>query len=61
VGIWVIVCVQKPSHHFLRTFRPLRMFAIVFRGSLSETAVFILSAMADQRKYLPHWLHYQFM
>jgi len=23
VGIWVIVCVQKPSHHILQTFRPL--------------------------------------
>jgi len=26
VGIWVIVCFQKPSHHFLQTLRPLRMF-----------------------------------
>jgi len=26
VGIWVIVCIQKPSHHVLQTFRPLRMF-----------------------------------
>jgi len=33
VGIWVIVCVQKPSHHFLQTFRPLRMLKIVFRDS----------------------------
>jgi len=31
VGIWVIVWVQKPSHHILQTFRPLRMFKIVFR------------------------------
>jgi len=31
VGMWVIVCVQKPSHHFLQIFRPLRMFEIVFR------------------------------
>jgi len=31
--IRVIVCVQKPSHHFLQTFRPLRMFKIVFRDS----------------------------
>jgi len=23
VGIWVIICVQKPSHHILQTFRPL--------------------------------------
>jgi len=33
VGIWVIVCIQKPSHHFLQTFRPLRMFKFVFRDS----------------------------
>jgi len=33
VGIWVIVCIQVPSYHFLQTFRPLRMFKIVFRDS----------------------------
>jgi len=33
VGIWVIVCIQKPTHHFLQTFRPLCMFKIVFRES----------------------------
>jgi len=33
VGIWVIVCIQKPPHHFLQTLRPLRMFKIVFRDS----------------------------
>jgi len=32
-GISVIVCVQKPSHHFLQTFRVLRMFKIVLRDS----------------------------
>ena len=26
VRIRVIICVQKPSHHFLVTFRQLRMF-----------------------------------
>jgi len=31
--IWVIVCVQKPSHNFLQTFRPLRMLKTVFRDS----------------------------
>ena len=31
LGIWIIVCIQKPSPHFLHTFRPLRMFKIVFR------------------------------
>ena len=33
LGIWVSVCIQKPSHYFLQTFRPLRMFKIVFRDS----------------------------
>jgi len=33
VGIRVIVCVKKPSHHFLQTFRLLRMFNIVFHDS----------------------------
>jgi len=33
VEMWVVVCVQKPSHHFLQTFRPLRMFKIAFRDS----------------------------
>ena len=32
-GIFVIVCVQKPYHHFLQIFRPLRMFKIVLRDS----------------------------
>jgi len=33
MGMWVVVCVQKPSYHILQTFRPLRMFKIVLRGS----------------------------
>ena len=33
VGIRVIVCVQKPSHHFMQTFHSLCMFKIVFRDS----------------------------
>ena len=32
-GIFAIVCLQKPSHHFLQIFRPLRMFKIVLRDS----------------------------
>jgi len=32
-GIFVIVCVQKPSHQFLQIFRQLRMFKIVLRDS----------------------------
>jgi len=55
VGIWVIVCIQKPSHHFLQTFRPLRMFKIVFRDSSlcqKQLSLFFLlwliSACADR-------------
>ena len=33
MGIWVIVCIQKPSHHFLQTFCPLRMFKIALCDS----------------------------
>jgi len=33
VGIWVVVCIQKPSHHFLQTFCPIGMFKIVFSDS----------------------------
>jgi len=35
MGIWIIVCIHKPSHHLplLQTFRPLRMFKIVFHDS----------------------------
>jgi len=33
MGVWVIVCIEKPSHHFLQTFRTQRMFMIVFRDS----------------------------
>jgi len=33
VGICAIVCIQKPSHHFLQTLHPLCMFKIVFRDS----------------------------
>jgi len=33
VGIWVIVFIQKPCHHFLQTFCPLRLFKILFSDS----------------------------
>jgi len=33
VGIWVNVFIQKPCHHFLQTFRPLRLFKILFSDS----------------------------
>jgi len=42
VGIWVVVCIQEPYHHFLQTFRPLRMFKIVFRdGSLYPKQLYL--------------------
>jgi len=58
MGIWLIVWVQKPSHHFLQTFRPLGyacLCSAIVHFILKIT--FILSAKADQRKRLPHWLH----
>jgi len=58
VGICVIVCIQKPSHHFLQTFRPPRMFKIVFRdSSLYPKQLHFLSAKADQCKRWPRWLY----
>jgi len=59
VGIWVIVCIQKPSYHFLQKFRPLRMFKIVFRDSSlypKPLSLFFLlwlsSANADRIGYI---------
>jgi len=52
MGIWVIVCVQTPSLRFLQTFRPLRMFKIVFRDSSlypNQLPLFCLLKV-DQRK-----------
>ena len=62
VRIRVIVCVRQPSHHFLQTFRPLRMFkdCVPRWFTLSAIIVFILSAMADHRKRWPYWLHTKF-
>jgi len=61
VGICVVVCAQKPSHHFMQTFRPLRMFKIVFHDSSlyqNQLHLFcllrLISSSAD-------WLHYQFL
>ena len=59
VGIWVIVCIQKPSHQFLQTFRPLRMFKIVFRDNSlypKQLSLFcllrVISASADRIDYI---------
>jgi len=55
VGICVIVCIQKPSHHVLQTFCPQRMFKIVFRDSSfypKQLSLFcllwLISACADR-------------
>jgi len=59
MGIWVIVCVQKASHHFFQTLHPLRMFKIVFRGSSlcpKQLSLFrllwLVSASADRIGYI---------
>jgi len=63
VGIsGVIVCIQKPSHHFLQTFLPLRMFTIVFRDSSRHRKQLFLfcllwlsSASADHIGYITNF------
>jgi len=62
VGTWFIVCVQEPSHHFLQTFRPLRMFTIVFRDSSlysKQLSLFcllwLISACADRIGYITNF------
>ena len=59
VRIWLIVCIHKPPHHFFQTFRPLRMFKIVFRDSSlysKHLSLFLLlwlnSACADRIGYI---------
>ena len=60
VGIWVVVCI----HHFLQTFRQLRVqaYLIAFRDSslYPKQLSLVLSAMAEQRKRWPHWLRTDF-
>ena len=63
VGIRVIVCVQKPSHHFLQTFSPLRMFKIVFHDSSlypKQLSLFcllwLISASADRTGYITEFM-----
>jgi len=62
VGILVIVCVEKPSHHFLQNFRPLRMLKIVFRHSPlypKQLSLFcllwLISASADRIDYITNF------
>jgi len=62
VGIRAIVCVQKPPHHFLQTFRPLRIFKSVFRDSSlypKQLPLFyllrLISASADRIGYITNF------
>jgi len=62
VGIWIIVCIHKPSHYFLQTFRPLRMLKIVFRNSSlypKQLSLFCLlwlsSASTDRIAYITNF------
>ena len=60
IGIWVIVWVQKPSHHFLQTFRPIGYTCLRLCSAIVyfiRKIAFILSIKAYQRKRRPHWLH----
>jgi len=59
MGVRSIVCIQKPTHRFLQTFRPLRMFKIVFRDrSLYPKQLFLfcllrlISGSADCTGYI---------
>jgi len=61
-GISVIVCVQKPYHHFLQAFRPLCMFEIVFRDSslyqkqlLLFCLLWLISASAKSIGYISNF------
>jgi len=61
MGIQVVVCIQEPSHHFLQTFRPLRMFKIAFCDSAlypKQLPLFcllrLISACADRIGYITY-------
>ena len=60
VGIRAIVCVQKPSHHFLQTLH--RMFKFVFRDSTlypKQLSIFcllkLISASAERIGYISNF------
>ena len=62
MGIWDIVCIQKPHHHFLQTLRPLRMFKIVLHNSslyLKQLSLFcllrLISASVDRNDYITNF------
>ena len=51
VGIRVIVCVQKPPHHFSQTIHPLRMFKIVSLFCLLR----LINGSADRSGYITNF------
>ena len=62
MGIWVIVYIQKPSHHFLQTFLSFCMFKIAFRDSslypkqlLLLLLLRMISASADRIDYITNF------
>jgi len=57
-----MVCIQEPSHHFVQSIRPLRMFMIVFGDSSlypNQLPLFCLlrlsSACADSIGYITYF------
>ena len=62
MGICVIVCPQNPSHHFVQTFCPRRMFKIVSSDSSlypKQLSLFcllwLISASADPIGYITNF------
>jgi len=59
VGIWVILCVQKPSLHFLQNFRPQSLFKVVIGDNSlypKQLSLFcllrLISARTDRNDYI---------
>ena len=58
MGIWIVICIQKSSYHFLPTFCQLRMFKIVFRnnvvGNISMTSNCDITSNTHQLQKTPY-------
>jgi len=59
VGIWVIACIQEPSHHFLQTSRRLRIFMLVLRGSSLYSINCLYFVRSARALTVLAWLLYQ--
>ena len=55
VGIWVIACIQEPSHHFLQTSRRLRIFVLVLRvvHFIRNNCLYFVSSALTFRDFVP--------